>query len=236
MSALARTPRVRRKTNGPVRVNHYDNLWYRVALVKVVWALWRFVLPLYVWGTPLGTFAALFAVSELVSGYWLALNFEVSHVADTVSWLNADESARVFKDCWAAAQVKTSVDYSHDNGVATYLCGALNYQVWRVMEWGGGVGVVGGRAPAPGHPRAVIAIPPCAYTRTVYAPHTATTQRPPPHPPPRVPSSLQIEHHLFPGVSQYHYPALAPIVIATCKEFGVSYQCVCPVRLCAGSV
>ena len=43
--------------------------------------------------------------------------------------------------------------------------------------------------------------------------------------PTAAPPTLQIEHHLFPGVSQYHYPALAPIVMATCKEFGVSYRC-----------
>lgn len=35
---------------------------------------------------------------------------------------------------------------------------------------------------------------------------------------------LQIEHHLFPGISQYHYPAIAPIVEQTCKEFGVPYR------------
>lgn len=33
----------------------------------------------------------------------------------------------------------------------------------------------------------------------------------------------QIEHHLFPTVSHWHYPSLAPIVRATCKEFGVPY-------------
>jgi hypothetical protein len=31
---------------------------------------------------------------------------QVSHVADTVAWLNGDESSRVFSDCWATAQVR----------------------------------------------------------------------------------------------------------------------------------
>jgi linoleoyl-CoA desaturase len=35
--------------------------------------------------------------------------------------------------------------------------------------------------------------------------------------------NLQIEHHLFPQISHPHYPALAPIVEATCREFGVRY-------------
>jgi linoleoyl-CoA desaturase len=34
----------------------------------------------------------------------------------------------------------------------------------------------------------------------------------------------QIEHHLFPRISHVHYPALAPIVRATCAEFGVPYR------------
>ena len=36
--------------------------------------------------------------------------------------------------------------------------------------------------------------------------------------------NYQIEHHLFPGISQYHYPALAPIVKKCCEEFGVRYN------------
>ena len=35
--------------------------------------------------------------------------------------------------------------------------------------------------------------------------------------------NYQVEHHLFPGVSQYHYPAIAPMVRATCAEFGLPY-------------
>ena len=33
----------------------------------------------------------------------------------------------------------------------------------------------------------------------------------------------QIEHHLFPGINHCHYPALAPIVQAAAREFGVPY-------------
>jgi linoleoyl-CoA desaturase len=35
--------------------------------------------------------------------------------------------------------------------------------------------------------------------------------------------NYQIEHHLFPKISHVHYPRLAPIVEATCAEFGVRY-------------
>lgn len=78
-----------------------------------------------------------------------------------VDFPNGEKSSTTLPDTWAITQVKTSVDYGHGDPVATFLCGALNYQ---------------------------------------------------------------IEHHLFPGVSQYHYPALAPIVMQTCKEYGIPYR------------
>ncbi|KAL7752584.1 sphingolipid delta-4 desaturase [Sorochytrium milnesiophthora] len=35
--------------------------------------------------------------------------------------------------------------------------------------------------------------------------------------------NYQAVHHIFPQVSQYYYPQIAPIIQATCKEFGVTY-------------
>eukprot|EP01080_Neovahlkampfia_damariscottae_P005624 gene5624-9441_t len=36
--------------------------------------------------------------------------------------------------------------------------------------------------------------------------------------------NFQIEHHLFPSISHVHYPAIAPIVRETCKEFQIPYN------------
>ncbi|KAI9023259.1 delta-5 fatty acid desaturase [Hyaloraphidium curvatum] len=36
--------------------------------------------------------------------------------------------------------------------------------------------------------------------------------------------NYQVVHHLFPGVNQYYYPEIAPIVKAACKEFDVPYN------------
>ncbi len=35
--------------------------------------------------------------------------------------------------------------------------------------------------------------------------------------------NFQIEHHLFPRICHIHYPALAPVVEETCRDFGVRY-------------
>ena len=37
--------------------------------------------------------------------------------------------------------------------------------------------------------------------------------------------NYQIEHHLLPHICHLNYPHLAPIVAATCKEFGLPYHC-----------
>ena len=37
--------------------------------------------------------------------------------------------------------------------------------------------------------------------------------------------NFQIEHHLLPHICHLNYPRLAPIVAATCEEFGIRYTC-----------
>ena len=37
--------------------------------------------------------------------------------------------------------------------------------------------------------------------------------------------NYQVEHHLFPHICHMYYPRLAPIVEATCAEFGIRYNC-----------
>lgn len=38
--------------------------------------------------------------------------------------------------------------------------------------------------------------------------------------------NYQIEHHLFPGVSQYHYPQIAPIIKEVCAKHNIKYNLV----------
>jgi hypothetical protein len=65
------------KMNGPVRVNHYDNVWIRVFLVKAIWVAWRILVPIYVLNVPAMEVLGYMVVSDIVSGYWLAFNFQV---------------------------------------------------------------------------------------------------------------------------------------------------------------
>ena len=160
------------RSSGPIRVNYYGSPLLHLLAPKALWVLWRCVIPLTLLSVPHSTFWPLLAVTEVCTGFYLAWNFEVSHVADTVAWptpvpipsrggSGAGETQLVIPLSWAATQVATGVDYAHNCWWNAWWSGALNYQ---------------------------------------------------------------IEHHLFPGVSQYHYPAIASIVKECSKEFGVPYQ------------
>lgn len=37
--------------------------------------------------------------------------------------------------------------------------------------------------------------------------------------------NFQVEHHLFPQICHIHYPAIAELVSATCRDYGLQYRC-----------
>ena len=151
-----------KRSSGAVRVNYYGSAALRLVAPKLFWAAYRILFPLLYLRVPPATFWPCFLVWEIATGFYLAWNFEVSHVADTVDWpIGGSDGPRTLPRSWAASQVATGVDYAHDSWAAAWWSGALNYQ---------------------------------------------------------------IEHHLFPGISQYHYPAIAGIVKKAAEEFGVPYQ------------
>jgi len=157
-------------TNGPIRVNPISVQDYlRLISSKATWAFYRIVVPYVFLNVVSGaSLVWLFFTTEFTTGYWLAFNFQVSHISDDADFLFADMKKRetgkcpaVFEQEWAAAQIKTTVDYGHGSPLAAYLSGALNYQ-------------------------------------TI--------------------------HHLFPSVSQYHYPAVTPIIMEVAKKHGLEFN------------
>ncbi len=159
-----------RRMNGPIRVNPISTQDYlRMVAGKAIWAFYRIVVPLTLANTlSASQFWTLFMVAEWTTGYWLAFNFQVSHVSEECEFLYSDTGKRSEGKCpndiadeWAVKQVTTTLDYGHGSWWAAYLSGALNYQ-------------------------------------TV--------------------------HHLFPTVSQYHYPAITPIVMEVARKHGIKFN------------
>lgn len=147
-----------KQTNGPLRVNLPAGETEKQIVSKSFWFIWRIVVPLFVFKIGVVEFLTLFVISEFITGYYLAFNFQVSHVSPAVDF--PEIKSEGFNEEWAIEQVKTTVDYGHGSFVLAFLCGALNYQ-------------------------------------TV--------------------------HHLFPCVSQYQYPDIAPIVMDVCKKHNIPY-------------
>eukprot|EP00644_Phytophthora_capsici_P007213 jgi/Phyca11/527737/estExt2_fgenesh1_pm.C_PHYCAscaffold_220052 len=132
----------------------------QLIMSKAFWAFYRIYIPLVVLQVDPARYWGVFFLAEFMTGWYLAFNFQVSHVSTACEYPGDEEGVTAIDDEWAISQVKSSVDYAHGSPITTFLTGALNYQV---------------------------------------------------------------THHLFPGVSQYHYPAIAPIIIDVCKKYKIHY-------------
>jgi len=148
--------------NGPIRVNPISaSEWAYFIFSRVVNLGLLIGVPLIYGRHSLATTLFLFLIQELFLGAWLAFNFQVSHISTEAVFPCDKEYDPSIQDEWAVLQVTSSVDYAHGNPLATFLSGALNYQV---------------------------------------------------------------VHHLFPCVSQYHYPAIGPIILQICKKWKVPFN------------
>lgn len=151
------------RTNGRIRVLN-PSLFYVITYLmgKMSFIFFRLVLPLF--SVSLGRLMLTFFIAEFLTGYYLTFVFQVSHVATNMDLLATPlppaPAAKIDQD-WAVSQLRTTQDYSHGSSVATFMTGALNYQV---------------------------------------------------------------AHHLFPTISQNYLPHIAPIIVQTCKEYGIKYH------------
>lgn len=147
------------RTNGAIRVNQQSGAdLFMQFVTKSVWVGWRILLPLFYFKVDALSFWVTFFVAEFMTGYYLAFNFQVSHVSPQAIWPDIQQP---LSDEWAVNQLHTSIDYGHGSWLTAFFTGALNYQS---------------------------------------------------------------VHHLFPSVSQYHYPAIAPLVQQVCRKHGVRYN------------
>jgi len=192
--------------NAMVRVNPHGFLGYlNQIMAKLTCFVWRIAIPYYYFlknpDTSANTcinaslFVGLTIIMEMMTGYWLAFNFQVSHisaVADFPMSGNADVVIEKYK-----TTNKKDLD---NNGNAeavkvTTSDGSITYKViphnWAEAQ--------------------VIASVDYSHDSwwTTFCCGAL---------------NYQTEHHLLPSVSQYHYPAIAPIVRQVCKKHGVRYN------------
>eukprot|EP00953_Heterococcus_sp_UTEX-ZZ885_P006027 3719-Heterococcus_DN1.PRE.2 len=135
----------------------------------------------------------------------------VSHVSTECDYPLGEKREDVIPDEWAVSQsalctctetqlstqytIKSSVDYGHDSWLTAFFSGALNYQSDTGTQR--------------------------HYCSSLVKMHLTCT----PNATAFCTAAISVTHHLYPGVSQYHYPAIAPIIKQTCKEYGIEYKC-----------
>jgi hypothetical protein len=128
-----------RRVNGPVRVNpHGFSGWFELIFTKLFWATWRLALPLLhpAFHISQARFWGLFMISEFVTGYFLAFNFQVSHVSSECDYPLGDKPQDQIADEWAVSQVRSRLegrDDDDDDDVRGGLAGA----------WAEGEGLLG---------------------------------------------------------------------------------------------
>lgn len=116
------------KMNGIVRINpppfyHEFVFWAG----KAFWFSYRIIGTALLTGSLWRAFT-LYCVYDAVMSYVLALVFQVNHVVPQADWPEVDPKTNHVDMDWAEMQVRTTMDYSHNNSLVHYLVGGLNYQ------------------------------------------------------------------------------------------------------------
>eukprot|EP00743_Colponemidia_sp_Colp-15_P003580 GILK01003862.1.p1 GENE.GILK01003862.1~~GILK01003862.1.p1 ORF type:complete len:537 (-),score=97.84 GILK01003862.1:229-1788(-) len=196
------------ETNGPILVNPTTTAhWVQLITTKIFWMLWRLVAPIAFFHVPVLETLVLFCISELVTGWYLAFNFQVSHISESIYFPDMfDDDMKTqpqptSDDAKLSATASTTLRARNVNSMASKTPSAdkkdPHFKVGNELgEW------------------AVVQV----ETSVDYSHGSAVTAY--------LAGALnyQVVHHLFPCVSQYVYPAIAPIVKQTCDEFGVKYR------------
>jgi len=113
-------------SSGAVRVSSQDIGFYASQIsTKLIWFSWRFLLPVFLLRVPISDLIVLTLISEYFTGAYLAYNFQVSHISPDAVF--PPKKSKI-DDEWAVVQVKSSVDYAHNDLFMTFMSGALNYQ------------------------------------------------------------------------------------------------------------
>jgi len=116
------------KTNGKISMSP-ANKWHTTTFWagKTFFLVYRILIPIYMVGFARGML--IWAISDLVTGFSLALSFQVNHVVSEAEFPIMDKKTGFVNMDWAEMQVRTTIDYAHNSWLTTFLVGGLNFQV-----------------------------------------------------------------------------------------------------------
>jgi len=116
--------------NGAIRVNPLSTFeWSQMIGTKVLHVIYRVLVPHYYFGLSWPQTFLWYMLVEVTTGFYLAFNFQVSHISTEAFFPLDDKYDTEIAQEWAVIQVITGVDYGHDSKIMGFLCGHLNYQI-----------------------------------------------------------------------------------------------------------
>ena len=99
----------------------------RFLLGKAIFLTLAFALPLL--RHPLGVVLVFYGVMAIALGIVLSTVFQMAHCVEEAEFPQPLPNTSCMEDAWAIHQIATTVNFSRNNPVITWLLGGLNYQV-----------------------------------------------------------------------------------------------------------
>jgi linoleoyl-CoA desaturase len=96
-------------------------------LSKVLYIFFYIALPIIMVGW--GKFLAGFFVMHAVTGFTIAIVFQLAHVVEDIHFDEAIDKSKKIEQEWAVFQVNTTANFATDNKAITWFLGGLNFQV-----------------------------------------------------------------------------------------------------------
>lgn len=79
--------------------------YLRLGSSKLFWAWYRFVVPYAVFNCSPLDIALLSFITDTVVGYWLAFNFQVSHISTECEFYAGEDNKMQISEEWGPVQV-----------------------------------------------------------------------------------------------------------------------------------
>jgi linoleoyl-CoA desaturase len=77
----------------------------------------------------IGAVLLFYTITAAVTGFLLALVFQMAHVVEEAAFPEPDEHGHQIDTPWAIHQLETTVDFARENRVLSWFVGGLNFQV-----------------------------------------------------------------------------------------------------------
>jgi linoleoyl-CoA desaturase len=119
----------KKEING-TKMNNFDLQEHIIFWVtKVLYVVFYIAIPIYMVGT--GPFLIGYFVANAAMGLTMALVFQLAHVVETTSFVDAWdlEGKMTIQDAWAIHQLRTTSNFSMNSKLVSWFVGGLNFQI-----------------------------------------------------------------------------------------------------------